>query len=568
MGGSDNLHRLVSGLSLDERQNLLEKLKGQSRLVDEQLYFENKDAPANDNISTVYSKLPWYSRFWYYILSFFKSKSPIKIFEDNQVSVLGNKIEENTPGLYDYQNGMLLPVFFRQMTRLKEAAKFFYSALDISVNRDRGAFFSFLGSLEMANVHKRLHEEAEPVKIMEKHPEISESELRQMAAKAMDDALAAISEQQRNAMYFDARSLFCLKQLSSFLYDRVLLAFSHNAAVNGETCSAGVVRELLVSLNNILLSLKFAPPMTLLESLFIFILQEKSGEQGFEIEREIRSLLTKADTSMAVIRDFNRQVPITLILRCYTRDMSLKPTEISGGEDWFIVYRDYWKRRIDSLFGDYIKGRRQRELLDSSRSFLKGKPIEFLANIQTASQPDGLPVKGAFALSFLYSFYSALFISDINLILQPILIDGEFKNAENRLEFTEGYNNLIKLEDEIKKLELDISESGEYGKRYAQAQQEMSAIPVKHRKIQNILDETEEDALNIINSAKQASLIMVNTLSGIIGKETRGKYDTLTNLAKIAGKDKGFIEGIGEAIQQFQTVFKLLNDMEAMENIR
>jgi truncated hemoglobin YjbI len=567
MEGSDNLHRLVSGLSLDERQNLLDKLKGQSRLADEQLYFENKNVPAKD-IATVYSKLPWFTRLWYYILSIFKSKSPIKIFEDNQVSVLGNKIEENSPGLYNYQSGMLLPVFYRQMTRLKEAAKFFYTALDISVNRDRGAFFSFLGSLEMADVHKRLQEETDPNNIMEKHSEITETELRQIAAKAMDDALAMINEKQRNAMYFDARSLFCLKQLSSFLFDRVLLAFSTSAAANGETCSVGVVRELLVSLNNILLSLKFVPPMALLESLFIFILQEKAGEPGFDIDREIRGLLTKAETSMAVIRDFNRQVPITLILRCYTRDMSLSPMETSGGEDWFIVYRDYWKRRIDSLFGDYIKERRQRELLDSSRSFLKGKNLEFLANTQTASNPDGLPIKGAFALSFLCGFYSELFIRDINLILQPILIDGEFKNAENRLEFNEGYNNIIKLEDEIKKLGLDISESGEYGKRYAQARQEMSAIPVKRRKIQNILDEAEEDAENIINSAKQASLTMVNTLSGIIGKEVRGKYDTLINLPKIAGQDKGFLEGIGEAIQQFQTVLKLLNDMEAMENVR
>jgi len=567
MGGSDNLYRLVSELSLEERQNLLEDLKGQSRLVDEQLYFENKDVPASD-IAAVYSKLPWFSRFWYNILSIFKTKSPLKIFEDNQVSILGNRIEEITPGLYNYQNGLLLPVFYRQMTRLKEAAKFFYAALDASVNRDRGAFFSFLGSLEMADVHERLQDETDPIMIMEKNPKTAESELRQMAAKAMDDALAAINDEQRRIMYFDARSLFCLKQLSSFLYDRVLLAFTHNAAVGGETCSVGVVRELLVSLNNILLSIKFVPPMTLLESLFIFILQENAGRADFDIDREIQSLLTKAETSMAVIRDFNKLVPITLILRCYTRDMTLSPVEISGGEDWFVVYRDYWKRRIDFLFGDYIKEHRKRELLDSSRTFLKGTNIEFLANIQTASQPNGLPIKGAFALSFLYSFYSTLFLPDINLILRPILIDGEFKNTENRLEFVEGYNNLIKLEDEIKKFEREISLAGDYGKRYVQAQQEMSAIPVKRRKIQIILDEAEEDVERIINSAKGASLAMVNTLNGIIGKAGKGKYEPLTNLAKIAVKDASFVEGIGEIIQQFQTVLKLLNDMEAMENAR
>jgi hypothetical protein len=566
MAESGNFNRLVSGLPLAERQNLLEKLKGQSNLSSEPLYVVAREAVHAENIEAEYVRLPWYSRLWYFILSFIKSREPSKIYEDYQVSVLGTKIEEHTPGLYDYQSGMLLPLFFRQMGRLKEAAHFFYSALDAGVNRDRGSFFAFLGSLEMPDVHQRLQSGTEPDVIAEKHPDKHETELRQIALKTMDDAFALISEDHRLVMYSNARSLFCLKELASFLYDRVLMAFSFNSAHNGEICSAGVLRDILASLNNILFSLKVVPSMTLLESLFVFIMQEKSGEQGFNINMEIHSLLTKAENSLAVIREFNKQVPLTWILRCATRKMALLPVEISGGEDWFVFYRDYWKRRADSLFADYTKDRRQRDLLSTFRNFLKGQDLKILENTQTEANPDGMPIKGAFALSFLYTFYASNFMPDINWVLRPILIDGDFKHQENRLEFTESYNNIIKLEDEIRKLEGKISLSGDYGQRYSQARQEMTALPVKRRKIQIIVEEAEEDTEKIVTAIQDASLNMVNILNGILGREERGKYDTLTNLPKIVGKDNSFIAGLVEAVRQFETVHKILDDIEAMES--
>ena len=568
MADSEHFNRLVSNLTIEERQNLFQKLSGQTSLSDEPLFFDDEELVSAEDIETEYSLLPWYYRLWYLILSLFKARSPVKIFEDSKVSVLGNKIEDKTPGLYDFNSGMLLPVFYRQMEKLKEAAHFFYSALDAGVNRDRGAFFAFLGSLEMPDIHKRLQEETEPSFYGDKKAEASVTELRQMAVKAMDDALTMVSEDNRAVMYINARYLVCLKELSSFLYDRLLMAFSFSSAVGGETCSVGVVRELLVTLNNILLSLRVVPSIALLESLFVFKLQEKAGEPGFDINREIRLLLSKAEEALSVIRDFNKQVPITWILRCFTRNMSISPLEISGGEDWFVVYREYWRRRIDLLFADYQKDRRQRELMESFRYFFKGKSLKILENAQNESNSDGMPIKGAFALSFLYTFYSAVFMPEINWILRPILIDGEFQRGENRLEFTEGYNNLIKLEDEIKKFDHEISPLGDYGGRYMQARKDMSSLPVKRRKIQIVTEEAQGDAEKILEQAQEASNIMVNILGGILGRDSRGKYFTLNNLTKLAGKDGRFITGIGEVILQFQRVLKLLEDIETMESGR
>jgi hypothetical protein len=561
------LNRLVSELTLEERQNLLEKLKAQSNLSGDLLY-EVKEETSSVDIDEQYAKLPWYYRLVYFILSLFKTKPPIRVFEDSQVGKLGREINIHYPDLYDYQRAYLLPEFYKMIADLKEAARFFFTALDAGFNRDKGSFYAFLGSLEMGDVHHRLQSETDPETIAEKFPDASESELRQKAFQAMEDAFAGITEAHRNAMYHNTRALYCLKELSSFLFDRIVMAFGYEPAVSGQVCSINVVREMLYTLNNILFSLRVPPPLTLLESLFIFLLQERTREPDFDINREMRKLLVQAENSLVMIRTFNTQVPLTLMLRCANRDMILSPKEISGGEDWFMVYREHWKRHIEMLFAEYTRFRRHRDLLNSFRYFLKGANLKVLDNVVSDANPDGLPIPEAMSLSFLLTFYSAVYMSDINKTLRPILIDGEFFKRENRTEFTESYNELIKLEDEIKKFEMNISPAGDYGRRYSQARQDMSSLPVKRRKIQLVLQDASGEAKKIIDRTRSAVRVMINVLNGLLKKDIEGKYDGLGNMAQFSARGPAFVNGITESIQKFQKTLQLLNDIDAMESGR
>jgi hypothetical protein len=567
MAEDRTLHRLVSELTVEERSNLLEKLKAQSNISADPLYEEVKEEPAV-SFEDGYVQLPWYYRLFYFIMGLFRSVTPQKAFEDGVVKRLGREIEAGTPGIYDCQRSCLLPAFHQLLSDLKEGARFFYTALDSSVNRDKGAFYAFLGSLEMPEVHQRLQNETDCELIAEGAGEASEAELRQAAFKAMEDALAAVTGEQRSRMYVNTRALQCLKELSSFLFDRVLMAFGFEPSASGQICSVNVVKDMLENLNNILFSLREPPPLALLQSLFIFILQERTVEQGFDINREMRNLLSRAEDATAAIRNFNRQASLTRILRCAGRDMSLAPKAISGGEDWFVVYREYWKRYIETRFVEYMRGRRHRDLLNSFKYFLKGTNLKILDNVVSDSNQDGIPVSGAFALSFLLTFHSAVYMTDINKILRPILIDGEFYKRENRTEFTESYNDLIKLEDDIRKFEREISPEGDFGKRYILARQDMSSLPVKRRKIQMAVEEASRGARGIVDRARNACTVMINILNGILRKDPGGRYDTLGNLSRLTGKGPAFINGIAESIQKFQKALQLLDDIDAMESGR
>jgi hypothetical protein len=565
---------LVSEMTLEERNNLREKILAQSNISKDPLYEDDERIPPGDS-EDQFPGLPWYWHLWFFILSLFKTISPAQIYVERKVAKLGKKIQSLFPDVFDYKNNILLPLFYQALVDMRDGARFFYTALDASVNRDKGAFYAFLGSLEMGEIHDHLKIQTDPNNILNKHPNIKESEIRKIAFHEMNEALGTITEEQRNIMYQHARSLDCLRELASFRYERLLLTFTLNARLQGYVSPAQAMKEPLNALNNILHSFKEPPSMAMLESLFVFIFQEREDKLS-NIDMEMRELLVKAENALVAIRTFNKEIPLTLILRCISRNVSLNPQPITGGEDWFLIYHDYWKNHIEEKLTEYRMLRRQQELFESFRFFLKDKNLKPLEHAASESNPDGLPIKGTFSLSFLLTFYSVVFISDINNELRNILIDGRFFQRENRTNFTENYNNLIKLESDIKRLDSQLGFAGDYGKRYTLATEEAS-LQVRRRKTQIVLEDASNDAQGIIDQTRTSIGNMITILKAIMATDGDGNYTVLVNMAHFLGKDEtadlsvptakstAFINNMHEVIQKLQIVLKILEDIAVLE---
>ncbi|WP_304222346.1 DUF5312 family protein [Gracilinema caldarium] len=559
--GIDTFERLASRLSMEERQALLSKLSSYAVLSKEVLFHE-EEVPPKVDVERQYKEIPWYYKLYLTILSFFKGKSPLKLYEDRLISSLGAMIESRAPGLFDHRRNILLSGFMEEIGSLKEAARFFYEALDISLNRDKGAFFSFLASLELDYVHRRLLNETDPEEIAKGNPQLTETDVRNIANRTLDSVFQSINEDERRIMYRNARSLQCLKELSSFLFDRLLSNFARDSSNKGLTAPAYLAMDQLSALNNILYSLQDPPSMALLETLFIFLLQERNTEPKIDLALELKTLLSRAEEALGRIRQFNKRIPLTAIIRCSSRNLSYFPQSITGGEDWFAVYRDYWKKQVEDRCNRYIQEQRRQELVEELRDFFKGNPIKSLQYVAGINNPDGIPIHGAFSLAFLFTFYNVLFVEEINRALKPILIDGEFYKKENRTEFTEAYNELLQLGETIRAFDQKLSPTGDLGKRYDIARQEITALSVKRRKIQVIETEASDEASEIINRAMKALKSLSLVLEGILKGEAGGRYDSLINLGSLAGKSGSYLVLLKGTREKLEKSLSLLNEIE------
>jgi hypothetical protein len=268
---------------------------------------------------------------------------------------------------------------------------------------------------------------------------------------------------------------------------------------------------------------------------------------------------------LEVIRNFNKTAPLNRILRCAEKDMGIVPAMISGGEDWFSMYKEYWRHTVEELFNDYTRNHRRRELMSEFAGFFKGAELQPISGAESEASPAGIPFKGAFCLAFLRTFHSVLFLPQLNLVLRPILIDGEFFKKENLTEFTESYDELYKSDEVIRRFEGDISSSGNLGKQYAAAKIDMSSLSVKRHKIQLVENEVADEAKKIIDQIRDAITLMTKVLGGILTKAPDGKFDTLANLADMSGKTDAFTAGVSNVIRTLSKTLDLMDKINAME---
>jgi hypothetical protein len=191
---------------------------------------------------------------------------------------------------------------------------------------------------------------------------------------------------------------------------------------------------------------------------------------------------------------------------------------------------------------------------------LKGADVQGLADPGAENNSEGIPFRGIFGISFLNTFYSVVFGTDINRILEPIFIYGEFYSRDNRIKFIENYNELIKLEDDLQVFEQKISPSGVFGRQFINAKEDISDPRIRRRKLRQVVDDASRAAAEILDSAKRASSGMISVLEGIL------KIDILAKTPKLSGGKNEFTDGVAEAIEKFQKVIKILNDSDALDD--
>ncbi|MDR1866676.1 MAG: DUF5312 domain-containing protein [Treponema sp.] len=579
MAENDTFDRLVTDMPLDERLQILEKITHQTDISTLSLYEGETEASFDSNVEAQFARTPWYERMLLIIISFFKNSSPLKVFESRQIVRLGKFINSQAPGMYDYQRNFLLPKFHETLDALKNSARYFYITLDASVQRNKDAFYAFLSSLVLGEQYNVLKNATIPANLLKTHPKVSDTELHQVAFSTIEHTLEDITAAQRKIMYTNIRTLICLKELSSFLYDRVLLSFSFEPSLAGKACSGHIIREQLINLNNILFSFRNPPSSELLESLFMFVLQNRKQEENFDRDSEMIKLLEEAKQCLDVVRVFNKYVPLTLILRCISHNMALAPSEIAGGEDWFVTFREYWKEQFEKQFTEYSREKHQKTLTDSFKDFLKGKSLKELefATSDPNAETGKIYIDNLFALSFLKTFYEAVFLNDVNNVLRPIVFDGEFVRRENKIAFTESYNDILKLDDAIKDFEETISPEGQLGKRFENAVGDVSSLPGKRRRIQLILDEAHTESHKIVDTTQAALKNLISILAGIPRRDANGQYDILVNMAKFMGKDimefgdgpqgkkaQIFLNGIADTLQKLQKTSQILEEIDTI----
>jgi hypothetical protein len=568
MAESSVFDGLVSGLSDEERRSLLDRVR-KSVAVSNVPLFDVASLPSSPPLSGKdrLAQLGLFARFILFLRRLFSGRDYDSLLTEDTLKSIARRVGLVSADLVDYRRGILLPGFLNELRHLRDAARFFYDILARSVDQDRAAFVAFLASIEIPAVHERLLRETDPFIWSSFHPDAPEAEIRDAVLGAYEDILAILPDERRRAMYQDLRGLLFLKRLSGFLFERLLSLFKADPGAEGRlSTSFSEARDLLVELGDILFSLSTPPSVELMEALFIFAEHEEIGAAAIDAEALLGGDLARSEEALARIRAFNTAVPLADIIRLVVEDPDHAPRELAGGEDWLNLYRGFWKSRIEAGLSDLHSERRYHEIATEIAEFVGDAELPVFSHISSEERSDCPAVHLELALRFLDAFSRGLFLKDLNRSLRIVLVDGEFYRKENRVEYTDAYNTILRVPEVVASLDERLGPEGEIGRSWSEAKLEIVSLPIKKRKIQSVARGADEEAERIVKDAGAALAELVRVLGGILKGEAGGRYDSLANLSSLDGKaNKDFIRGLGTVKDRLEQTYRLLSEISGLD---
>jgi hypothetical protein len=533
---SDIFQQLVLTLESSERQEMLRRLADDTeRQISaratvaaeaEGLFVGQHQSP-----DTRLREESFIVRLWYIVCAFFSSSSATHIYSAHLVSELGRNLSRNYSEYINIHQKTYTSQFYRELLDLRKCQSFFSSLLS-AYEDNKGDFYIILGTLLMKETSIALASSADPFTVpVDKAPP---NEIRTSLLRGMDAALQGITEEERTRMYQAVQGIEWIRNFCELPLDRMILRFSAGPEGTQECMIESIGDETRTLVNT--LSGGKRIPVLLMEAMHLFDAALRMGETRFDFEQDSEQFMTVSTGNLELVRQFKSRVPLADFVRFNMRDVSWEPFHAEGGEDWFLLFKNAWKKRFDEKMAAWNRLNRNAMLRAKMLRVLDLEELPTLLYHPWSGLWLPLEMRRETSIAFLKGLFRTVYPALILKPLKILLIEGDFYRRENLAEYTDSFNMLEHMQQFLETFETRLSPKGDIGESFALVQKECVASVKGKARLENLMLTVDSDADSIINRALGAFRSLDLLLGGILGLVRGGPYETLINVSAIQGK--------------------------------
>lgn len=531
--GSEVFDKLVTELSVQERQDLLSRMRF-SQVVDEAPLHEPEASP-EDRFDRVSGDLSLLERLMLFLRAVFTGKDRVALVEEFALKRIAKALTTGAREYFNPRAMQLLDGFASKLSALRDAAEIFRTPLREALGSHKKDFVAFLTGFELPVVQEHLLRESDPENHERLVTELSEFDMKRTLDSSLQDTLDEIGESDRQLMYRNIQLLHWLQSLASFGFERLIDRF--DGIVGERMCQATTIVPALKELAAILQRLSVPPTTRLVSALFLFEARERLSEKEFDLETSLQVGVESARDALAEIRRFNAEIPLNDIIRVVVNDADWVPALKGGGEDWFVLFKQFWTTRVEERVGEFVSVRRRRQLLEAAVKMLNLGELPYLSNYRTSTDGVVIYARHEHSLAFLRGFLEQVFSKDLNRTIKLFLLDGKFYKDDNRKDFTDAYNDIERIPERIRNLDSELSAEGHKGKTLRQIIEENSLPGARERAVANLFISVDRDAETIVIGGQKNLHLLQSVVDGILHGHGDDTYDTISNLTKIGGRE-------------------------------
>ena len=558
MEKADSFEVLASGISDSERQDILSRMQDVSQETSPLQPADEKFDESTEPFEVKIKNESLFLRFYIWLKALISNTTQPVIYNEHKLTEISRSVNRNFPGIINAKQGLLLSPFYERLSELKSCADFFKPYF-ISDEDNEGSFYVFLSSIIMPQVTEEIKHNADPY-ANPITPEI-QPDTRSHLIRKLEEIFDTIPADDKNRMYEAAKASEWLRSFIRLPFAHFITQFSSSETTY--TCPFSQVESEIDTFSRVLCS-TLAIPDEFLEALYLFAVRNAKRITE-ETGRDAGEFLNKAHSSLSLLRMFMSSIPIRSIGCLVHADSSWRTTRFSGGEDWFVKYKNACKKMFDQKWLAWEADCKRSALLSTLKVNFNLERFPQFPERPWEELWGGIDFAYDSTLSFLHWFIKERF-SECELDLKTLLVQGVFNKKENHTLLSESFNSMVQLSISLQVLARKLSLTGETGAIFNKIREEKSRTLQAQNKVEQMMKSIESEVSTLIHQFGDAARSIIQVLNGILGLTKDTRFDTISNLSKLKDQNnEPFIHKIETAKNTIETALNFVMELENLD---
>jgi hypothetical protein len=270
------------------------------------------------------------------------------------------------------------------------------------------------------------------------------------------------------------------------------------------------------------------------------------------------------------IRDVQASNIMDLMIQATLKDPIWMPRPVRVDEDLAEFWIDRKRRQIEEFIGGIAINQRDAKINSLAREIFGTPDITRLSyytlkenEIYRRSNLDGLIY--AAGVNYLSAFLTDYISKEVQELCDILLIRGQWTTIALSREMSEGYHTLKGFNEEITAFDENLSESGKDGPRLKTALMRVDRDPSQFRYINSITAGINDHALELLENAYQALVIVGRHLKNLYDDLEKNPHDLIINWKELNLVSKSPLDQrMGEAYKKIDDFTQLLQIFMSM----
>lgn len=557
----NSFDNLVSGISQDERKSMLDKIG--KNAVPSPLEDEIQPKKIERGITVVerFHKEPILLRLMLWIKSLVKGIPSIELYKSFRVDRISKSTEAAYRDMINCKNETILNAFYENLSQVNTAANFFASFM-IEVEKNPEDYTGFLADTVIPSVCEEINQKCDPYSMpFETNPS---SELRASFVKKMDEIFDHFDSEKKQLMYTARKAAEWLMEFVKIPYGSILDKF-----LNGENgkkyCKFGTLENDINRLSKVFCNIPELPS-SVFESLFYFYGQNATLVTDSDpTKTNIDEYNQMVSSQLSMVKMFVNAVPLENLGKIVSDNADWQCPSFGGGENWFQKFKAQKKSVFDKRWESWVRDCQKEELRKKFYDFYGIEKFPLLPNRPWSSFAKDFPFKSELTSGFLFWFFNVVF-KKIEGVLKTVMLEGDFAIKENRVVFTDSYNELLGAMAILNNLDKKLVPSGELGMGFQKLHLIGINVAAGRARLLSMLSAIETDVGLVVKKFGNSCRAISPIIKGFFATAMDKIYGPLNNFMMIKGKEnEKFRNDLEDAKKQLETAYDFVVKLEPID---